>query len=116
MKLKKYRKSVLFFKKQILATAAAMDGILLEPMKNIDKAGCMMAASALQGGIRINGLTNEKSCGAMMEAFYWAKDIYHTSLDDEDGERTSAMIGAIFKNKKDRDHFELNKWDYLVIA
>ena len=38
------------------------------------------------------------------------------SRDDEDGELTSTFIAAIFKNKKDMEHFELNKWDYLVIA
>ena len=116
MKLKKYKKAVLFFKKQILATAAAMDGIRLDPMKNIDEAGCMMAASAMEGCHYINGLTNKETSAAMREAFCWAKDIYYTSLDDEDGELTSTLIAAIFKNKKDMEYFELNKWDYLVIA
>ena len=116
MKFKKYRKSVLFFKKQILATAAAMDGIRLDPMENIDKAACMMLASAMEECSCINGLTNEESSAAMREAVRWAKDIYYASLDDEDGELTSTRIAAIFKNKKDMEYFELNKWDYLVIA
>ena len=116
MKLKKYKKAVLFFKKQILATAAAMDGIRLDPMKNIDEAGCMMLASAMEGGHYINGLTDKETSKAMREAFGWAKDIYYTSLDDEDGELTSTLFAAIFKNKKDMEYFELYKWDYLVIA
>ena len=116
MKLKKYKKAVLFFKKQILATAAAMDGIYLDPMINLNTAGCMMANAANEENTFVKGLTLHETSTAMLEASFWAREVYNMSRDDEDGELTSTFIAAIFKNKKDMECFELNKWDYLVIA
>lgn len=116
MKLKKYNKARIFFIKQILATAAAMDGIYLDPMGNIHTAGLRMATAAREGNTCIKGLTFEETSTAMLDAYCWAMEVYNMSRDDEDGEIAITMIDGIFKNKKDREHFELNKWDYLVIA